>query len=269
MPTPRPADVPASSLHALVSTSMLLFADCGESDILRIAAESVASIGGRRALGCYRVVDGEYLLTSRSRPAPSIGAAQLRAQNGEGRLRLPGRRWGRALPVRDRFQTVGAIVVGADHEPPQAETIWYTPRADTSNAVATTTIRPPRCTSIAAPCATGSGASATPPASTCAMSTPASICKPHARMAIPLPGRTAHLTGEAADRIANSDGVRVSGHAHHRCQRARSHTPHGRVRSPDQPLRRSGSRSPACSVRGSGCGMPSGSCIPRSAVSTA
>ncbi|WP_425297250.1 PucR family transcriptional regulator [Nocardia abscessus] len=54
-----------------------------------------------------------------------------------------------------------------------------------------------------------------------------------------------------------------------RARRARSHTPHGRVRSPDQPLRRSGSRSPACSVRGSGCGMPSGSCIPRSAVSTA
>ncbi|MGY1936345.1 PucR family transcriptional regulator [Nocardia gipuzkoensis] len=38
---------------------------------------------------------------------------------------------------------------------------------------------------------------------------------------------------------------------------------------PDQPLRRSGSRSPACSVRGSACGTPSGSCIPRSAVSTA
>ncbi|MBF6225521.1 helix-turn-helix domain-containing protein [Nocardia abscessus] len=141
-----PADVPASSLHALVSTSVLLFADCGESDILRIAAESVASIGGCRALGCYRVVDGEYLLTPRSRPSPSSVAAQLRAQNGEGRLRLPGHRWGWALPLRDRFQTVGAIVVGADHEPPQAEMFLLTALAQlAAAALANVTLRERAC----------------------------------------------------------------------------------------------------------------------------
>ncbi|MBF6335846.1 helix-turn-helix domain-containing protein [Nocardia abscessus] len=132
-----PADVPASSLRALVATSVRLFADCGESDILRIAAESVAAIGGCDALGCYRVVDGEYLPTPPSRPAPSGVAARLRAQNGEGRLRLPGRRWGWALPLRDRFQPVGAIVVGADHEPPQAQMFLLTALAQLAGAALT------------------------------------------------------------------------------------------------------------------------------------
>ncbi|WP_174188362.1 PucR family transcriptional regulator [Nocardia barduliensis] len=127
-------DSPASALRALGATSALLFAARRESDILRIAAEAVRSVGGCDALGCYRVVDGGYLLDRQPHPAPPGVEAQLRAQNGAGSIRLPGRRWGWALPLRDRCQTVGAIVVGADHEPPQVEMVLLTVLAQLAGA---------------------------------------------------------------------------------------------------------------------------------------
>ncbi|MGY1866280.1 helix-turn-helix domain-containing protein [Nocardia gipuzkoensis] len=81
---------------------------------------------------------------------------------------------------------------------------------------------------------------------------------------------TAHLTGARQPTESRTAMVCASADSHTIAadEPGRAFHTAGSTR-PDQPLRRSGSRSPACSVSGSACGTPSGSCIPRSAVSTA
>ncbi|MEU7766043.1 helix-turn-helix domain-containing protein [Nocardia sp. NPDC049190] len=102
--------------------SVLLSAEHAESDILQIAAEAMATVGRCHLLAGYRVVDGDYLPYPQSRaPAPDLDA-QLRAQHGEGRLRLSDRRWGWAFPLDSRSGRIGALVVDADHAPTRDET---------------------------------------------------------------------------------------------------------------------------------------------------
>ncbi|WP_280491413.1 PucR family transcriptional regulator [Nocardia asiatica] len=197
-----PAPAPASSLRALGAAAALLFADCRESDILRIAAEAARSVGGCDALGCYRVVEGDYLLSPQPRPAPPGVAAQLRAQHGEGSLRLPGHRWGWALPLRDRCQTVGALVVGADREPQRPEMVLLTVLAQLAGAaLANVASRERACADVPAPTA-GDGDLA------------AAVLRLERRNRVheTLSGAAAHGTGEQgiADALARLTGLPVA-----------------------------------------------------------
>ncbi|WP_454196965.1 PucR family transcriptional regulator [Nocardia sp. Marseille-Q1738] len=128
------SSLPASALRALGAMSVQLFAERGEQDILRIAAEAVPTVGCCRTLACYRLVDGDYLLCPQPQPPPPDVAAQLRAQHGAGRIRLPHRQWGWAFPLRDRSETVGVLVVAAEHEPPQEEIVLLTVLTQLANA---------------------------------------------------------------------------------------------------------------------------------------
>ncbi|MEU2173717.1 helix-turn-helix domain-containing protein [Nocardia sp. NPDC019219] len=144
-----PAPVSASALWALGAMSALLSGDHREPDILRIAAESVSSAGCCDALGCYRLVGGEYRLGTGQSAPPDLDA-QLRARNGAGRLRLPGRRWAWALPLRDRSGVVGAIVVGADREPSQKEMFLLTVLARLASVALADGMRRERAAAVAA-----------------------------------------------------------------------------------------------------------------------
>ncbi|MFR9751782.1 PucR family transcriptional regulator [Nocardia sp. 004] len=113
--------VPAAALRALGAASIRFFTAHGETDILRIAAESVAAVGSCRALGCYRSATGNYPLCPSRQAPPTDLDAQLRTQHGEGRIRLPGLRWGWAFPLRSRSDTMDTLVIGAEHEPSPEE----------------------------------------------------------------------------------------------------------------------------------------------------
>ncbi|WP_216893472.1 helix-turn-helix domain-containing protein [Nocardia alni] len=105
--------VPPSAVHAM---SVVLSAENAEPDILRIAAETVATLGCCHTLASYRLVDGDYV-PNQAQPPPRGLDSQLHAQHGEGRMRLADPPWVWAFPLHSRSATIGALVVGADHEP--------------------------------------------------------------------------------------------------------------------------------------------------------
>ncbi|WP_028478621.1 helix-turn-helix domain-containing protein [Nocardia sp. CNY236] len=116
----------ASALRAIGAISVRFFAARAESDVLRIAAESVPSIGCCHTLACYRWVDGAGLPCPRIPSPPADLETHLRVHHGEGRLRLPDWHWGWSLPVNNGSETVGTLIVAAEHEPTQEEIFLLT-----------------------------------------------------------------------------------------------------------------------------------------------
>lgn len=109
------------SLQGICDLSTALFFEDEALSILRVATESVPSIGSFRALATYRTVDGTLARCPPSQPpSPSLDA-QVRAQNGEGRVELADIGWGWAFPLRTSSESVGSLVVASAHEPRREE----------------------------------------------------------------------------------------------------------------------------------------------------
>ncbi|MGW7072757.1 PucR family transcriptional regulator [Streptomyces sp. NPDC054855] len=122
-PRPHTRISPGHALHELTVLSRVLLGTPDEGEILRLAMVHIAAAGPYRAEAGYLKVDGELVLSPTAGPVHGLGMSRrVRELAGEdGPIRVPGRRWGRALGLRGTEGLHGYLVVTARSRPTRAE----------------------------------------------------------------------------------------------------------------------------------------------------
>jgi sugar diacid utilization regulator len=110
-----------SNLQGLLMLSMLMTESGDESRILHLAATSVRSFGGCRAVGIYLADRGWPSVLPIPHPQVRAGVEeQLRSLEGSGgAVAIRGEGWGWAFPLRSLDSLVGYFIVAADGPPAQ------------------------------------------------------------------------------------------------------------------------------------------------------